>query len=379
MNLTASSLLVQSTSEESSTFLIKLARIAKDEWLRYWTPALGMQIGHRDVLIEVRAPAKVNLFLEVLRRREDGFHEIETLMVPLDLSDTLRCMLRRDGDLRVTCRWTHGLQAARTAGSGWSGRVWDELPEGEGNLVFRALRLLQEASATDLGFEIEILKRIPSSAGLGGASSDAAAALMAANRLWRLHWSVERLSEIAALVGSDVPFFLRGAAAVCRGRGEKVETIGGFRGWWLVIVRPPTGLSTARVYRECCVATSSLADVDRSSACGDSNQLAGGPRSALGLCEAAARDDLVGVARQLFNRLQVAAERQSPWIGRLASVFGSMDCLGHQMSGSGSSYFGICRHAGHARRLAGRLRSADLGAVFVAATQGIGPCRRRVA
>ncbi|TVS09362.1 MAG: 4-(cytidine 5'-diphospho)-2-C-methyl-D-erythritol kinase [Planctomycetaceae bacterium] len=338
-----------------------------------------MQIGHRDALIEVRAPAKVNLFLEVLRRREDGFHEIETLMVPLDLSDSLRCLLRQDGDLRVTCRWTHGLQATRAARSGSSGRVWDELPEGEGNLVFRALRLLKEASATALGMDIEILKRIPSSAGLGGASSDAAAALMAANRLWRLEWSVERLSEIAAMVGSDVPFFLRGTAAVCRGRGEQVETVGGFRGWWLVIVRPPTGLSTARVYQECRAASSPLAVSDQESASDRFGRMAGGQRSAVGLCEAAARDDLVAVARQLFNRLQLAAERQSPWIGRLASVFDSMDCLGHQMSGSGSSYFGICRHAGHARRLAGRLRSADLGAVFVTATQGIGPCRRRVA
>ena len=332
-----------------------------------------MQIGHHDGLIEVRAPAKVNLFLEVLRRREDGFHEIETLMVPLDLSDSVRCVLRQDGELRVHCRWASGLQAARAAASGSSGRVWEELPEGEGNLVFRALRRLQDAAATNLGMDVEIQKRIPSSAGLGGASSDAAAALMAANRLWQLDWSIERLSNLAAAVGSDVPFFLRGAAAVCRGRGEKVETITGFRGWWLVVVRPPIGLSTARVYQECHVATASPADGDRWPASGGAIGMDGGRRSAAGLCQAAARDDLVAVARQLFNRLQSVAERQSPWIARLASFFGSTDCLGHQMSGSGSSYFGICRHAGHARRLAGRLRSADLGAVFVTATQGIGP------
>lgn len=341
--------------------------------MRYWTPATGMQIGHHDGLIEVRAPAKVNLFLEVLRRREDGFHEIETLMVPLDLSDTLRCMLREDGELRVHCRWAPGLQAARTAGSGSLGRVWGELPEGEGNLVFRALRVLKDEAGTSLGMDVEIQKRIPSSAGLGGASSDAAAALMAANRLWRLEWSIDRLSNIAAAVGSDVPFFLRGAAAVCRGRGEQVETIAGFRGWWLVVVRPPIGLSTARVYRECDVSPASVADDDGRPESVEANRLAVHRRSALDLCAAAARDDLVGVARRLFNRLQSAAERQSPWIGRLASAFASTDCLGHQMSGSGSSYFGICRHAGHARRLAGRLRSADLGAVFVTATQGIGP------
>jgi 4-diphosphocytidyl-2-C-methyl-D-erythritol kinase len=337
-----------------------------------------MQIGHRDALIEVQAPAKVNLFLEVLRRREDGFHEIETLMVPLGLADTLRCVARRDAQLRVTCRWTRGLQAARSSGDAWRG-VWDELPQGEENLVFRALERLRQAAGTSFGLDVEILKRIPSSAGLGGASSDAAAALAAANRLWQLDWSVERLSEIAAGIGSDVPFFLQGGAALCRGRGEQLEPLEGFGGWWLVIVRPPVGLSTAAVYRACRPADRSGAPDESNDACFRDERTsclgAGGARSATGLCEAAARGDLAGVARRLFNRLQAAAESQSAWMERLREAFRRSDCLGYQMSGSGSSYFGICRHAGHARRLAGRLRSAGLGAVFVTATRAAGTCR----
>ncbi len=314
-----------------------------------------MQIRHHDALIEIQTPAKVNLFLEVLRRREDGFHEIETLMVPVDLVDTLRCSVRPDGRLDVACRWTRGCQASAHNSRDQASLVWDDLPEGDGNLVYRALDRLRDAARTPQGLNVEILKRIPVAAGLGGASSDAAAALTAANRLWRLDWPRERLSEVAAAVGSDVPFFLGNSAAVCRGRGEVLERVDGFAGWWLVIVRPPAGLSTADVYRNCSPAhaAESLA----------------GPRSAMKICEAAARGDVAAAARQLFNRLQSAAEQQSKWIGRLRAAFERTDCLGHQMSGSGSSYFGICRHAGHARRLAGRLRAAGLGAVFVTATR----------
>jgi 4-diphosphocytidyl-2-C-methyl-D-erythritol kinase len=329
--------------------------------LEYWSPALGMQIGHRDALIEVRAPAKVNLFLEVLRRREDGYHEIETLMVPVSLADTLRCAARQDGQLRVACRWTRGLQAVCAAGGPASCQIWGELPEGGANLVFRALQHLRQAAGVSRGLDVELWKRIPSAAGLGGASSDAAAALAAANRLWGLDWPPGRLGEIASAVGSDVPFFLQGGAAICRGRGERIQAVEGFRGWWLVIVRPPEGLETGAIYRDCVPA----------------ERLGESARSAAGLCEAADRGDLGEVARRLFNRLQPVAEQKSVWIGRLRAAFGRTDCLGHQMTGSGSSYFGICRHAGHARRVAGRLRSAGLGAVFVTATRGIGLSRGR--
>jgi 4-diphosphocytidyl-2-C-methyl-D-erythritol kinase len=288
---------------------------------------------------------------------------------------------RQDGQLRVACRWTRGLQASCAAGGHASCQIWAELPEGGDNLVFRALQRLRQAAGVSQGLEVEILKRIPSSAGLGGASSDAAAALVAANRLWHLDWSLDRLGHIGSAVGSDVPFFLRGGAAICRGRGERIQAVAGFRGWWLVVVRPPEGLSTGAMYRECVPAESLAAPRESGDSHawspGYSGLLERGPGSAAGLCEAAARGDLAEVGRRMFNRLQLVAEQKSVWIGRLRAAFGRADCLGHQMSGSGSSYFGICRHAGHARRVAGRLRSAGLGAVFVTATRGIGSSRRR--
>jgi 4-diphosphocytidyl-2-C-methyl-D-erythritol kinase len=183
---------------------------------------------------------------------------------------------------------------------------------------------------------------------LGGASSDAAAALVAANRLWRLDWPRRRLAEVAAEVGSDVPFFLHGGAAICRGRGERLEAVTLREPLHVVVVRPPAGLATAEVYRHCRPAKS--------------------PGRLESLLAAAHRGQTAAVGRALFNGLQAAAEQLSPWIGRVRAAFRRTDCCGHQLSGSGTSYFGICRHARHARHVAGQLRAAGVGAVFRATT-----------
>ncbi len=300
-----------------------------------------------DTRLEVPAPAKVNLFLEVLGRRADGFHELETLMAPLELGDTLCIRRRSDRRLRVHCEWTAGRRAIGPS------PIWEPLPGGEANLVFRALRDFRQATAVSAGMDVTIAKRIPAAAGLGGASSNAAAALVAANVLWKTGWHPPDLTAWSARVGSDVPFFTNPTAAICRGRGEAIEPLDAPRPLWLVIVRPPVGLATADIYREC------RPPAGRAP-----------PRSVDAIRDALCRGDPQEVARQLFNRLQPAAERQSPWIARLRDAFQRTDCLGHQMTGSGSCYFGICRHQGHARRVAARLAAAKLGAVFVTATLG---------
>jgi 4-diphosphocytidyl-2-C-methyl-D-erythritol kinase len=195
---------------------------------------------------------------------------------------------------------------------------------------------------------IQLVKRIPASAGLGGASSDAAAALAAANVAWNLGWSRDRLVQLSASLGSDIPFFFGPGAAICRGRGERIDPFMVPGGMHVVVVRPPEGLSTVDVYRQCSPA-------DR-------------PSAVEPVARALQRGHWSQVGRQLHNRLTPAAEKLTPWISRLRSVFGRADCLGHQMSGSGSSYYGICRHAGHARRVAARLRGEGLGYVTVATT-----------
>lgn len=296
-----------------------------------------MVVRPRGNYLEVHAPAKLNLHLEILARRPDGFHEIETLMVPVSLYDTLQFLPRTDDDrLTLDCSWAPGLQAQ-------SGASLGDLPPAETNIVYRALELLRRESGVTSGADVRLIKRIPSQAGLGGASSDAAAALLAANVGWQLHWSRPRLAELAGRLGSDIPFFFTGGAAICRGRGEKIEPLGTVPPLAIVIVRPAEGLATPAVYKACRVPEQ--------------------PADSKALSQSLARGDASSVGSRLMNRLQAPAEQLCSAVAVLREAFSRTDCLGHQMSGSGSSYFGIGRNPAHARRLAARLRAQRLGLV----------------
>jgi 4-diphosphocytidyl-2-C-methyl-D-erythritol kinase len=147
--------------------------------------------------VEVWTPAKLNLFFEVLAKRTDGFHEIETLMVGVDLYDTLTVENDPTGRLTLSCGWV-------TQGIGRASEAWGQLPHAEAdNLAYRAVDLLRRRHAADRGAILRLAKRIPAAAGLGGASSDAAAALVAANRVWRLGLRVDALAELAASWGAS--------------------------------------------------------------------------------------------------------------------------------------------------------------------------------
>jgi 4-diphosphocytidyl-2-C-methyl-D-erythritol kinase len=285
----------------------------------------------------IQAPAKLNLFLEVLAKRSDGYHEIETLMCPIDLYDSLHFQEDPSGQLELRCRRVFGASGPRGCGL-------HEVPEGPDNLVLRAVELVRRRTGVRRGAKLRLVKRIPAAAGLGGGSSDAAAALVAANEGWRLGRPHAELVAWAAELGSDVPFFLAGGPAVCRGRGEQVAPVAGLGALNFVVVRPPEGLSTAAVYGECSVATA--------------------PQTAQPLVDALQQGDWKQAGGRLLNRLQPAAESLSPWVNRLHKEFSQLDFLGHGMSGSGTTYFGLCRHARHARRSARRLEARGVGAVF---------------
>jgi 4-diphosphocytidyl-2-C-methyl-D-erythritol kinase len=306
----------------------------------------------------VNAPAKLNLFLEVLARRADGFHEIETLMGAVTIFDTLEFAPRSEGELRLSCRWAGGMTArarrVRSATAAVPKDTAGDLPQGEQNLVYQAVARLRDRCAFAGGADIRLIKRIPSAAGLGGASSDAAAALVAANLAWKLGWSREQLADLASELGSDIPFFLTGGFAVCRGRGERIECVSGYR-LHVVVVRPPVGLATADVYRR---------------------WRPGAPRADVRRLEASlASGDWRSAQRQLTNRLEEPAASLTPWIGKLAATLKSLGCVAGQMSGSGSSCFGICRSARHARRLAAQLRSLNEGEVHQATSIARSPHR----
>src|SRR5215208_924246 len=181
------------------------------------TPALchSTRSGEREIAID--APAKLNLGLEVIGRHEDGFHEIATIFVAIDLFD--RITLSAADDLELSCD--------------------DDSLAGKENLAFRALRLLRDETSYRGGARIDLCKRIPAAAGLGGASSDAAAALLGGRELWGQDLSGTQLDDLAARLGSDVPFFLRGGCAVGRGRGDLLEPLSlpaPARLWFVVVV-----------------------------------------------------------------------------------------------------------------------------------------------
>ena len=287
--------------------------------------------------VEVCAPAKLNLFFELLGDRDDGFHEVATLMCPVNLYDTLFFRVAPAGTLRLRCRPVFGL-------GGPEGRGLQGVDAGPDNLVNRAVELVRRRAGVDFGADMLLVKRIPAAAGLGGGSSDAAAALVAANEAWQLGISRRRLSSWAAELGSDVPFFLEGGAAECRGRGERIAPVEHNCEMHFVLVRPPEGLATAAVYAAARVS-------DR-------------PRETGPLMDAFKRGDCEETGRRLWNRLQPAAKSLSPWVARLEEEFVRLGLSGHAMSGSGTSYFGICRSARHARRIAGRLRAKGIGVVF---------------
>jgi 4-diphosphocytidyl-2-C-methyl-D-erythritol kinase len=171
----------------------------------------------RSPSITSTAPAKINLTLEVLGKRPDGYHEIVSILQAIDLCDTLTVLPSPDLHLNAP-----GLDC--------------EMSE---NLAMKAARLLQTATGCSLGAGMVLTKHIPAAAGLGGGSSDAAAALVALNQLWGLEMGSEALAVLAARLGSDVPFFLGGATALARGRGELLESLPPQVDLWVVLAVPP--------------------------------------------------------------------------------------------------------------------------------------------
>ena len=179
-------------------------------------------------LYDIAAPAKLNLFLHVTGRRSDGYHLLQSVFMLIDWHDTLHFELRADGKIS---------------------REDLSTPLPADDLVVRAARALQTSSASILGAHIGIEKRIPAQAGMGGGSSDAASTLLALNRLWKLNYSLEKLSQIGLGLGADLPFFLAGQNAWVEGVGEKITPISLPEGRFLV-VKPEQGLETRLIFSD---------------------------------------------------------------------------------------------------------------------------------
>ncbi len=189
-----------------------------------------MVTNEKSIRYKARARAKVNLGLEVLRRRPDGYHEIETIFQSVDLYDDLDITLNRSGRTEITCSDP-------------------EIPTDESNLCSRAVEAMRAHAGRDLGAVIRVDKRIPTCAGLGGGSADAAAVILAVDQGEALHLSHKALEKVALECGSDVPFMLYGGTMLGRGRGEKLTPLTALRRGVFVIVKPPVDISTSWVYK----------------------------------------------------------------------------------------------------------------------------------
>jgi 4-diphosphocytidyl-2-C-methyl-D-erythritol kinase len=267
--------------------------------------------------VAVWAPAKVNLYLEVLAKRADGYHEIETLMVAISLYDTLEFKEEISGEIRLHCDCL-------------------DLTTGPDNLVIRAAELLRLRTGCQRGADIKLGKKIPLAAGLAGGSADAAATLVGLNDLWNLRLSRNELAGIGAEIGSDVAFFFAVPAAWCTGRGERVAPVSLRRPLWLVLLCPRFGLATADVYRGVSVPEH--------------------PLSGKAIVQAVQEGDMVEIGRRLHNRLQPVAERLCPAVANLRRRLASFGPAGQTMSGSGASVFALGRDYREALHIARGLR-----------------------
>lgn len=263
-----------------------------------------MGAGDREPL--VLAPrAKVNLGLEVLRRRPDGYHDIRSLILSIDLADRLEIRSDPGGALRLRCP---------------GGRV----PEDEGNIVLRAARLLREVTGTSCGARLLLRKRIPVGAGLGGGSSDAAAALVGLNRIWRTRVHRRTLEDLAARLGSDVPFFLRGGLQLAEGRGEKLTSLPAPPSLRFIVIYPTLSISTASVYSS-----------------GDFGLTRFRPLIRLSSCSLTTCSDFISYIARMRNDLEPIVRRSHEEVERIFRVVGAVEPRVVRMTGSGSAVF-VC-------------------------------------
>lgn len=268
--------------------------------------------------MRIRAPAKINLRLRVVGKREDGYHLLDTVMVPVGLYDEIEIKRAKKGKKGLTVTCNHPL-----------------VPSGRENLAYKAAALLIEKKGIGAPVHIRIKKRIPVGAGLGGGSSDAAATLIGLDRLFRLKCPKREMLSLAASLGADVPFFIHGTPARARGSGELLSPLSSFPKLWLVILYPGFPVSTAWVFRHLDLKLTK--DIGNTSI----NSLQGRPER---------------IKRFLINELEGVTFQRYPRVAYLKERLLQEGAAGALMSGSGSSVFGIFSTGQAASKAFRRLR-----------------------
>ena len=286
-------------------------------------------------MITLDANAKINLTLDILGLREDGYHEVAMVMQEVSLHDTLSLKKTEAGiQLSITIEGQKGT-----------------LPADETNLCWKAAALMQQEYGLTGGVSMELVKRIPMAAGLAGGSADAAAVLKGMNQLYELEISEERLCELGARLGSDIPFCLLGGTMLAEGRGEKLTRLPDFPETFVVLAKPEVGVSTAWAYK--------TYDAGYDGHHPDNEAM-------LAAIGAGSLDRAAGL---LCNVLEGVTVRKHAIIDSYKQTMLQQGALASMMSGSGPTVFGLAGDEASAGKIAAAIRALDAGAaVYVAKT-----------
>lgn len=266
----------------------------------------------------VKAPAKINLTLDTLYKRDDGYHEVEMIMTTVDLADRIGLETRADGRIEIVS-------------------VDRFIPNDAKNLAYQAAALLKKTYRVREGVSITIEKHIPVAAGLAGGSSDAAATLRGLNHVWDLNLSLDELAELGAQIGSDVPFCVYGGTALATGRGEKIERLPSPVACWVILAKPVIGVSTAEIYGQLNLDTAYHPDTQA-------------------MIRAVKEKDFSRMIDNLGNTLEEVTLNLYPEVRELKDQMKRFGAEGVLMSGSGPTVFGIVQQESRAQRVVNALR-----------------------
>lgn len=271
-----------------------------------------------DNKILVKAPAKINLSLDVLHKRDDGYHEVKMVMTTIDLADRIELQKIKENKIKIVSQNRF-------------------VPDDERNLAFQAAYLLKERFGIKIGVAISILKVIPVAAGLAGGSSDAAATLRGLNKLWGLGLSIDELAKLGAEIGSDVSFCVYGGTAIATGRGEKIKHIAPPPPCWVILAKPSLGVSTADVYRNL-----KLNKIDHP--------------NIEAMVEAIDNQDFKGICQNVGNVLESVTLKLYPEVHHIKKQMHRFGADAVLMSGSGPTVYGLVQYQSRLQRIYNGLR-----------------------
>ena len=271
-----------------------------------------------EVKLLVKAPAKINLALDVLHKRSDGYHEVEMIMTTIDLADRVELTLLNQDKIHILSHNRY-------------------VPDDQRNLAFQAAQLLKDRFCVKKGVQISIEKTIPVAAGLAGGSSDAAATLRGLNKLWNLGLTLDELAELGSEIGSDVSFCVFGGTALATGRGELITELPAPPTCWVILAKPFIGVSTAEVYRRLDVNQTNHPDISA-------------------MIEAIHNHDYSLVCSNVGNVLEDVTLHLHPEVAQIKEQMKRFGADAVLMSGSGPTVFGIVQHDSRMHRIYNGLR-----------------------